>query len=368
MEDRVDGVVEAIFAARPPEVLEWFDRYPELYDANVELARGSVRAEYACLREERLPDGCPEVDAAFARSAAQLSTPLNNLLWGYRQGHRQHWEAWYQLVGEQPVDERARDALLRRGWAFFFEYVDRLSEFVTLEYTLERDRMVRDQEQRRVQAVNAVLAGEPAQLPDYDTGGCHLGAIARGDDPGGAMRSLAAALDRRLLLVSVVDRVAWGWLGGPRALPDTARAALRRWSPPAGTTVALGDEAQGEDGFRLTHRQAAAAARGDRGGLNRYDDVALEALAAGSPDARAFVERELAGLAGDDPRSVKLRHTLAAYFAAGHNAAAAAAALGVHEQTVASRLRAVEERTGRAVATRRAELEVALRLRDWLES
>ena len=46
--------------------------------------------------------------------------------------------------------------------------------------------------------------------------------------------------------------------------------------------------------------------------------------------------------------------------------AAAAAALGVHEQTVAARLRAVEERTGRSVAARRAELETALRLREYL--
>jgi hypothetical protein len=34
--------------------------------------------------------------------------------------------------------------------------------------------------------------------------------------------------------------------------------------------------------------------------------------------------------------------------------------------TVARRLRAVEERIGRSVATRRAELETALRLRDYL--
>lgn len=76
--------------------------------------------------------------------------------------------------------------------------------------------------------------------------------------------------------------------------------------------------------------------------------------------------RELSGLDGDDTRAARLRETLQAWFAAGHNATAAAAALGVHEQTVAQRLRTVEERTGRPVAARRAELETALRLRNLL--
>ena len=79
-----------------------------------------------------------------------------------------------------------------------------------------------------------------------------------------------------------------------------------------------------------------------------------------------LVARELHGLDGGDHRSERLRQTLRAWFAAGHNATAAAAALGVHEQTVAQRLRTVEERTGHPVAARRAELETALRLRDLL--
>jgi DNA-binding PucR family transcriptional regulator len=101
--------------------------------------------------------------------------------------------------------------------------------------------------------------------------------------------------------------------------------------------------------------------------VTHYGEVALEALAAGDPDeARAFVVRELRGLEGDDARARRLRETLRAWFAAGQNAAATAAALGVHEQTVAARLRAVEERTGAPPAARRAELETALRLREYL--
>lgn len=67
-------------------------------------------------------------------------------------------------------------------------------------------------------------------------------------------------------------------------------------------------------------------------------------------------------LAADDARSRLLRETLRAYFDAGQNAAAAAAALGVHERTVTYRLRSIEERLGRPLRTRRDELGVALRL------
>ncbi|HLQ47495.1 MAG TPA: helix-turn-helix domain-containing protein, partial [Candidatus Dormibacteraeota bacterium] len=83
--------------------------------------------------------------------------------------------------------------------------------------------------------------------------------------------------------------------------------------------------------------------------------------------ARAFVSRELRGIDGDDPRSRRLRRTLRAYFASAQNGSAAAALLGVHEHTVAYRLRTIEDRLGRPVAARRAELETALRLLELSE-
>ena len=78
--------------------------------------------------------------------------------------------------------------------------------------------------------------------------------------------------------------------------------------------------------------------------------------------AREFLERELRPLLGDDDRERRLRETLRAYFASAQNASATAAMLGVHEQTVAYRLRAIEKRLGCPATTRRAELETALRL------
>ena len=58
------------------------------------------------------------------------------------------------------------------------------------------------------------------------------------------------------------------------------------------------------------------------------------------------------------------RKTLRAYFAAGRNAATAAAALGVDRHTVERRLNSIETRLGRQLHTCHAELEVALRLEE----
>jgi DNA-binding PucR family transcriptional regulator len=57
-----------------------------------------------------------------------------------------------------------------------------------------------------------------------------------------------------------------------------------------------------------------------------------------------------------------LRETLRAYFAAGFNAATAAAALEIDRHTVQRRLRKVEETLGQLLPSCHAELEVALSL------
>jgi DNA-binding PucR family transcriptional regulator len=132
--------------------------------------------------------------------------------------------------------------------------------------------------------------------------------------------------------------------------------------------VSLGDPGSGTGGFRRSHREARDAHRvsvraGAAGEVLRYDEVALESLVADDDErTRAFVARELHGIDGADARSERLRETLRAYFACAQNASAAAALLGVHEHTVTYRLRTIEERLGRPVTSRRAELEMALRL------
>jgi DNA-binding PucR family transcriptional regulator len=89
----------------------------------------------------------------------------------------------------------------------------------------------------------------------------------------------------------------------------------------------------------------------------------LEAMVLGGPErALALAREELGPLAAAGPRAALLRGTVEAWFAAGEAPARAAERLGVAPRTVSYRLRRAEQLLGHPIATRRAELEVALRL------
>jgi len=372
LEGRADQLVDALVERARERAPEWTVGRPELERAQREITRESILAELRIFRRDaRAPDLCPPADIEYARQAVQVGAPLELVVLPYRDGHAVQWQAWSDLVESRDLEPSTRRWLLQRGSDFFFSYADRLAAFVSSEYLREREGTLRSREQRRTRIVTEILAGGdvPTEELGYDVNGSHIGAIVRGPDPAAVLRSLAVALDRRLLLVSVIDQT-WAWLGGAGPLGRAGLEALGSFSPQEGTTLALGNEERGREGFRRTHRQAGQAHRAGRvleSSVTLYSDIALEALAGtDEPEARAFVTRELAGIDDDTARSRALRQTLEAYFAAGQNAARTAATLGVHEQTVAQRLRAVEERTSRPVPTRRVELETALRLRRYL--
>jgi hypothetical protein len=339
----------------------------------VEFIRDSLRTELRGFRRGVLPDRCPEADALAARSAARVGE-LKALLSGYRIAQMVLWEAWLELVDGSVGEAARRHDLLRHGSEYFFRYAGLLSDYVTDLYQRELEQAVRSGEQRRFHAIRSLLEEKPLvgfQL-DVDLEQHHLGIVSWGRAGGTAARELAAALGRPLVMVSPFDDSWWGWISGSQPLGGAEERALKRFEPPAGSGVALGLEAYGEAGFRATNRQALRArwvARKTDRSMVLYSDVAVEALASDNRvDARAFVAHELRGIDDDSPASRRIRETIAAYFAAEHNAASAAAALGVHQQTVANRLRAAEERLGHPVGVRRVELETALRLRACLGS
>lgn len=315
-----------------------------------------------------LPEDAPAEALELARMLAAMGRPLTELLRAYRIGHAFMWDRWFAAVEEAAGADDERRAALARGARLQFDLVDRLCSAVAQEHTRAREALLRSREQRRTQLVRDVLDGaEPdaatarAQL-DYDLAGHHLACVAAGPRPEEAIRRLARAIDaREVLVVELSAGVAWGWAGRPRAIAMPADLPLD-----AGATLALGAPGHDLAGFRASHAQAREAHRltlRTHAPVTRYDDVALEALAlADEPRAHAFAARELHGIDGADPRSRRLRETLRAWFATGQNASSAAAVLGVHEHTVAYRLRAVEERLRRPVASRRAELELALRI------
>jgi hypothetical protein len=330
--------------------------------------RASLGAQLCGFRRGVLPENSPPVDAIGAQVVAEVGE-LKLLLSGYRVAQMSLWDAWLELVEDSVDSPEGRQQLLRHGSEYFFRYAGLLSDYVTDIYQRELEQAVRTGEQRRVHAIRALLAGESlvgAQL-DVDLEQHHVGVIAWGEEGAEAIRKLAAELGRPLLTIGPLNKNWWGWISGTRALDPSQEGALRRFRPSGSARLALGLEGYGEAGFRATNRQALRArwiARNLERPMVHYGDVAVEALASENhDDARAFVANELRGIDDDSPTSQRIRETIVAYFAADHNAASAAAALGIHHQTVANRLRVAEERLGHPVSARRVELETALRLR-----
>lgn len=310
----------------------------------------------------------PEIPAALldqARLAAQSSVPLETVV--------QRYVAGYTLLGNFVMEESEEGDLLssaelgriRDAQTVLF---NRVVAAVGAEYRRERAARSGSSEQGRIEQVKGLLGGEILDTSglEYDFDLVHLGLIAAGKGAGAAIRDLARSLNRRLMVIRVTDRTHWAWLGwsdddDPGAI---RRAVSQRW--PSQLPVALGEQAWGIDGWRLTHRQASAAQRlirrsGDK--RAHYADIAL--LAAISADdllATSLRQIYLEPLSRDRDGGEALYRTLRAYFDAGQTASSAAAALGVTRQTVGSRLRTVEARLGRPLTACGTELDAALRL------
>src|SRR4051794_35602789 len=309
----------------------------------------------------------PALAIEEARMSASLGIPHGSLLQGYRTAHRLIFESVLETAHARIADEALRADVLRIASRWLFTYMDWVTDRVTEVYERERDLLVRDRDRRKRQLVRDLLEGQPVDPSplNHPLDQEHLGLIAWGHEPERALIALREATGLPMLIVTGADPTAWGWLATGELTPALERV-LRAFVPPSGVRLAIGERARDRDGFRLTYRQAwntYRLARVGRDAVTWHADVALLALTLqDAAVAREFVVRELGSLAGDDERNELLRATLAAYFATGQNAAAAAAALGVHDRTVLYRLRSIEERLGHPILARREELGGALRL------
>jgi PucR C-terminal helix-turn-helix domain/GGDEF-like domain len=245
--------------------------------------------------------------------------------------------------------------------------LDRLLAAVTDEYTRELEDRPRSAEERRAERIRRLLAGEPLDPSglEYEFDAWHLGVLAAGSAAAEALRALAAAHDRRLLLAQRDKEAVWAWLGGRKGFRPDEVKRLVSCSLPRGVKLALGEPGHGLTGWRLTHQQARAAlpiALRTSENAIRYADVAL--LASILQDdllATSLRELYLKPLERDRDGGETARQTLRTYFAADRNISSAGAVLGVSRRTVANRLRDIEERLGRTLGDVAAEIEITLR-------
>ena len=241
---------------------------------------------------------------------------------------------------------------------------------VAEEYTREAERArTHDAEARRAARVKALLAGERVDSGalGYPLDDWHIAMVADGPVAPPAVRGLAAALDRRLLVVGTGDEAYWYWLGGRRRVGATELLqAAAEWT--TAIAIGVGELAVGVEGWRLSHRQAKAAmsvAR-RRGSTTRYSDVALLTSCLQDEVLTATLrDLYLEPLRAERDGGQTLKRTLLAYLAAERNISSAAAALGVSRKTVNNRLRTVEQLLDRPLSQCAAEVEAALRMDDF---
>lgn len=341
----------------------------------MEGLRGSltIALEYALNAIEHGEERSPEVPLGLltqARMAARNGVSLDTVLRRYFTG--------YALLSEFILEEADASGLMGgsvlrpvlRGQAAVF---DRLIEMISEEHGRETaSRMSADR--RRADRVRRLLRGEFIGTGDlrYDLDGFHLAIIALGAEATARIRELASLLDMRCLLVDAGEDQTWAWLGSTGGRLETADAdrlfELIQELVPADVALACGEPGEGPDGWRLSHRQAAAALpillRGAQR-VVRYSDVALVASITADDVLTATLRRlYLDPLDDTEQGGEALRQTLRDYLRSGYNISCTAAALGLNRETVRKRLRMIEQRIGRSLNNCAVELEAALRLEE----
>jgi len=121
--------------------------------------------------------------------------------------------------------------------------------------------------------------------------------------------------------------------------------------------VAVGEPAQGIDGFRITHTQAvqtqAVALLGGACApqVTMFGQVGVAALLSADVEAaRAWVSQVLGPLATDDDHCARLRETLRVFLATGGSYTASAAELAMHKNSVKYRVEKAGQERGRPYA------------------
>lgn len=365
LEARLGDIEEATLArlgaiSDPAEISDpgYLDGLHRAIAAAIEYALDAV--ERSSVHEAPAP-----VDLlAQARLAARVGVGLDVVLRRYFAGYALIVDF---LIGEAvasglPPEELSE--VLRANAGVF----DRLIAAVSAEYSREADCAGQTSAARRVKLVRRLLDGERVDALElaYDLDACHLGLVVAGPGAERLLRAFAASLDRRLLVVRPDEDMAWAWLGGRRPL-DPAEVSAVLPTLPQGTALALGEPGEGSAGWRLTHRQAAAAlpvAR-RRGRPVRYGEAALLAAALRDNLLSTSLRRlYLEPLERQRDGGETAKETLRAYFDSNRNTSAAAAVLGVNRNTVAERLRAIEATIGYSLPSCAPELEAALRLAE----
>jgi len=314
---------------------------------------------------------------------------VTHLLRSYRVGHQLLWELWCEHVHAEIRDPADLPEVLRISSAHLFDFIDRACQRIVDSTPLPTVRApAPGPGGDRAEVVRRLLGSEPIDLVTatgvlgYDLAQHHvalhvapLGPVGEGGpagfgqpgpDPRRELDVIIAAAGSRAFALPAGDGGWWAWLGFP-VTPDAARLARIAGVPVTAVLAGMGEPGRGREGFRRSLSQAREAervgrlAREPQPRVVRHRDIEVAAMLCGDPErARAFAAAQLGALASRDEAGERLRATVRALLAHGHNRGRAAEVLHVHHKTVAYRINQVEELLGRPITEDSYACETAL--------
>jgi hypothetical protein len=374
----VDEMADAAIAAAPA-----LAQHAALDDS----VRASVRAMTLRWTEaekhrpgEPVPLDVPPAAIDVARDLIRHGVDISHLLTGYRAAQNIGCRRWL-LAAEQAAPPDVVVAVTDFGLTSIYAWVDGALESISAQIERERDELVGGMLSRRLETVTLIVDGAPiseevarARL-GYELSGWHTALVlwsASAEHEQGLLEATGRSLALRAglrppLILSASATTTWVWLGSDSPLDSEVLRTAMGQAPP-GVNGSAGSSRVNLAGFRLSHREAAAARRiAERGRTGErftvYDDVRFAVLSSQDVEAAdQFVADTLGELADAD---VALRETLRIYLQEDANTARTAARLFTHRNTVLNRLDRAERLLPRPLAGRRLHVALALELHRW---
>ncbi|WP_442624520.1 PucR family transcriptional regulator [Parasphingopyxis sp.] len=303
----------------------------------------------------------PVETADLLDSTIHHGIPLISLLEAWRTAQTVTIEWWQNKLAAH-ADAQILPSATKALSHFVSSYVDAGTEQIRASHRRESDRFHNDPDTRRHHLIRQLLAGElideiaAAHTLQHPLNARHVAVILWGADETGdtggfdeALEMLARASAARYTLRMPVTRrrvIAWLSSHGPLQMQALDQVVL-----PPGVLASASGERAGLDGFVQAHSDATKAAAfaravpgSGRSRVETFEDTELIILLSNAPEERdRFVLRTLGPLAAPDPRLDILRETLRVYLATGCSQSRTSECLGVHRNTVAYRLRSIDD-------------------------
>jgi hypothetical protein len=317
------------------------------------------------------------------RICAQQRISLDVVLRIFQIQHSHLWRQYVfgleRLLSNQTALSASRSAVSRK----LFEWSDRLTEAASRAYIDELTNREANAEVRRWQEVRLILDQSACQpMPsrgslDWPMDSSHVGmtaweiAIRGACELGEYVERLERAISAPMIALRDDSGAIRMWLNTRRSVD---RGMLTAVTPPHNIALAIGEPANGLEGFRRTHQQAQLTKLlverlpeqlpVVRPQLWLYREHQLGALALGGvANIQYFISEQIGALADYNDASEQLCETVDVFFASGMNKIKTAEKLSIHRNTLCYRLDRAAALRGRPLLEQQIEMAVALRLR-----